>query len=92
MNYEPWRAIVFYVALGLGFGLLIARLFSLQVLEFAGWKAQADENRTRQISVQPSRGIIYDRNGYILASNVASFNIVITPANLPDDPADIQEI
>ncbi len=92
MNYEPWRAIVFYVVLALGFSLLIARLFSLQVLQYANWKAQADENRTRQISVQPSRGIIYDRNGYILASNVASFNIVITPAGLPDDPADIQKI
>jgi penicillin-binding protein 2 len=91
-NYEPWRAVVFYVVLGLGFSILIARLFSLQVLQFSDWKAQADENRTREISVQPSRGIIYDRNSYILANNIASYNIVITPSNLPDDPADIQEI
>ncbi len=92
MHYKPWRAIVLYVALAAGFGWLILRLFGLQVLEFNNWKAQADENRTRTISVPPLRGIIYDRRGYILARNVASFNIVITPAGLPDDPADIQEI
>ncbi len=92
MHYEPWRAVVFYLALAAGFGWLIFRLFGLQVLEFSNWKAQADENRTRTISVPPSRGIIYDRRGYILARNVASFNIVITPAGLPDDPADVQEI
>jgi penicillin-binding protein 2 len=92
MHYEPWRAVVFYLVLAVAFGWLIFRLFGLQVLEFGNWKAQADENRTRAISVPPSRGIIYDRRGYILARNVASFNIVITPADLPNDLADIQEI
>lgn len=92
LKYEPWRAVVFYATLALGFGWLVFRLFGLQVLEFDIWKARADENRTRTISVQPSRGIIYDRRGFILARNVASYNIVITPAGLPDDPADVQAI
>lgn len=92
MKYEPWRAAVFYLVLAVGFGALIFRLFGFQVLEFGAWKARADENRTRTLSVQPSRGIIYDRSGFILARNVGSFNITITPANLPDDQADIQEI
>ena len=55
-------------------------------------KAQADDNRTRQISEPAPRGIIYDRNGAILARNVASYNVVITPAYLPDDIADVQQI
>ncbi len=38
------------------------------------------------------RGIIYDRNGTILARNMASYSIVITPASLPDDDGDIQRI
>lgn len=91
-KYELWRALLFYAVLALGFSLLIFRLFGFQVLEFNTWKARADENRTRTNSVQPSRGIIYDRRGFILARNVASYNIIITPAGLPDDPADIQEI
>jgi penicillin-binding protein 2 len=36
--------------------------------------------------------VIYDRNGTILARNVASYNVVITAAELPDDPGAVQEI
>lgn len=90
--FEPWRAVVLYLVFAAAFFLMIVRLFGYQVLEYPIWAAQAEENRTRVISVPPSRGIIYDRNGYILASNVASYNIVITPANLPDSEGDVQSI
>ena len=56
------------------------------------WQDQAVENYTRTISLPPERGIIYDRNGFILAKNIASYNVVITPADLPDSDADIQNI
>ena len=91
-NNQTWRGMVLYLALAVAFGALIFRLFNLQVIEFSTWKAQAEGNRTRSISVASSRGIIYDRNGYILARNIGSYNIDITPANLPNDPADVQEI
>ena len=45
--------------------------------------AQADENRTTRVSDTTQRGIIYDRNGIVLARNVASYNVTITPAYLP---------
>ncbi len=92
VSIEPWRILVFYIALALVVFILVAQLFNLQVLQYDLNLDKADENRTREISVPPSRGIIYDRNGYILARNVASYNVVITPANLPNDPADIQEV
>ncbi len=91
-NFEPWRALVIYVTLLLVTLVITWKLFSLQILEYKNWKDQADENRTRQISVQTRRGIIYDRNGYILARNIASYNVVVTPASLPDDQSDIQRI
>jgi penicillin-binding protein 2 len=71
---------------------LLARLLSLQVLGSQEWLDLAVENYTRNVSSPAPRGIIYDRNGYILARNVASYNLTITPANLPDDDADIQGI
>jgi penicillin-binding protein 2 len=92
VSIEPWRAMVFYVILALVVFVLVAQLFNLQVLQYTLNQAKADDNRTRQISVPPSRGIIYDRNGFILARNVASYNVVITPANLPNDQADIQQV
>lgn len=93
-RYETplWRVLLIYV---LGFvvvGALAYRLVSLQVVEGPVWLDQAVDNYTTEISDPASRGIIYDRNGYILARNIASYNIVITPAALPDDEADIQNI
>ncbi len=89
---EPWRVITFYVGAAVVFALLLSRLFSLQVLQGDNWHVRATDNYTVEISVPTSRGIIYDRNGVILARNVASYNVVITPAYLPDDQADIQRI
>ncbi|NCP86856.1 MAG: penicillin-binding protein 2 [Anaerolineae bacterium CG_4_9_14_3_um_filter_57_17] len=91
-QFEPWRALVIYALLILAITAVVARLFTLQVLEKDSWLAQAEENRTREIISPTSRGIIYDRNGTILASNVAAYNIVITPAYLPNDQADIQRV
>src|SRR5215470_17197410 len=87
-----WRILIVYGMIFGVVGLLIYRLFSLQIGEESIWANQAVDNYTLEISDPASRGIIYDRNGYILARNVASYNVVITPAALPDDPADIQRI
>jgi penicillin-binding protein 2 len=89
---EPWRLIFVYAAIVGVIVLLGSRLFTLQVVENTDWLDQAIENYTTSISVPAPRGIIYDRNGYVLARNLASYNVVITPANLPDDEADIQNI
>jgi len=89
---HPWRVFIVYGLIVAMLGLLIYRLFSLQILGTQIWIDQAVENYTTEISDPASRGIIYDRNGHILARNVASYNVVITPAGLPDDEADIQRI
>jgi penicillin-binding protein 2 len=87
-----WRILLVYGMVVTVVGILAYRLFTLQVSEESLWMDQAVDNFTDEISDPASRGIIYDRNGYILASNVASYNVVITPAGLPDDEADIQRI
>lgn len=71
---------------------LLSRLLSLQVLSRQQWIDLAVENFTKDLSSSAPRGIIYDRNGFVLARNIASYNVTITPAGLPDDDADIQRI
>ncbi len=87
-----WRTLIVYAILVLVVGVIISRLFNLQVFDQQTWTVQAVDNYTNELSEPAARGIIYDRNGYILARNVASYNVVITPASLPDDDADIQRI
>jgi penicillin-binding protein 2 len=91
-NIQPWRAWVLAGAFFLAAFIVVLRLFGLTVLEFDVYATQADDNRTRNLNEPAPRGIIYDRNGYILARNVASFNVVITPAFEADDIADVQQI
>jgi penicillin-binding protein 2 len=87
-----WRFLSVYLLMGAVIIVFTSRLVRLQFVEAETWTLQAEDNRTEEISVPPQRGIIYDRNGYILARNIASYNIVITPAYLPDDPADVERI
>ena len=87
-----WRTLVVYALLIAVVGVLTSRLLALQVFSEQTWNDQAVDNYTNTLSDPAARGIIYDRNGHILARNFASYNVVITPAGLPDDDADIQHI
>ena len=89
---QPWRLFMVYGIIVAVVGVLGYRLLSLQVFDPQNWMEQAVENFETNVSDPAPRGIIYDRNGYILARNIASYNVVITPAGLPDDDADIQNI
>lgn len=91
-NLQFWRILAFAVAILLVFGIYIIRLFSLQVLEGTEWVAQAESNRTKTINIASARGVIYDRNDVVLARNLPSYNVVITAAELPDDPGEVQRI
>ncbi|MGE5249843.1 MAG: penicillin-binding transpeptidase domain-containing protein [Bacteroidota bacterium] len=91
-RFETWRLIVVYAVISIVLVALLGRLVMLQVVGGTTWQAQAVENFTKSISLPAGRGILYDRNGFVLARNVASYNVVITPADLPDDDADIQHI
>ena len=89
---ENWRLRTVYILMLVVFGFFGLRLFSLQILEGKSYLAQANENRTNIVSGQTNRGIIYDRNGFVLARNIASYNVVITPADLPLDIGATQQI
>jgi penicillin-binding protein 2 len=66
-------------------GILIGRVYQLQLVEGQTYQDLADENRFDTVSVPAARGVIYDRYGVPLALNVPSFNVTVTPAALPDD-------
>jgi penicillin-binding protein 2 len=91
-HLESWRIRLFLIIIGSVFGIFMVRLFTLQVVEYPEWVNKALENSTDQSNLAALRGIIYDRNGTILARNVPSYNVVITAANLPEDDGAIQQI
>jgi penicillin-binding protein 2 len=62
----------------LAFALLAARLVFLQVVRHEELSTQAEANRIAVVPIPPSRGVITDRNGIVLASNYAAYTLEIT--------------
>ena len=91
-NVQVWRILVFGIAIAAIFVIYLGRLFTLQILQNSEWVTQAEENRISKINLSTQRGIVFDRNDYILAQNIPSYNAVIIPSELPDDVGEIQEI
>ncbi|MBP8271010.1 penicillin-binding protein 2 [Sphaerotilus montanus] len=67
------------------FGLLLARLFTLQVIKFDELTTQAENNRIAVVPIVPNRGLIVDRNGVVLADNYSAYTLEITRSQLEDD-------
>ena len=63
---------------------LVVRLYHLQIENFSHYQTLSDQNRMQLRSVTPTRGLIYDRNGVLLADNQPIFSLAIVP-ELVDD-------
>lgn len=64
--------------------LVISRLFYLQVSSHEHYTTLSQDNRVKVIAIAPNRGLIYDRNGVILAENLPSWRLEITPERVDD--------
>ncbi len=76
------RATGVYVVLALFLAVLGIAFFRIQVLRSSTWALRAESNRIRQLPVPTPRGIIYDREGRILADNVPGYAITLLPGPL----------
>jgi penicillin-binding protein 2 len=96
-------AIIFLLGLT---ALVVSRLVQLQVADFEYFSAQSSGNRIRVEPIPPIRGLILDRNGKVLAENTPSYQLEMTPEQVPDmedtlarlvgsgivDPADLEDL
>ncbi len=78
------RLMILRVGLFLVVALLGLRLWHLQVREGPYYRDLSENNRTRQVLMEPARGLIYDRNGVLLANNVPSFTLYVTLEDVKD--------
>lgn len=66
------------------FAALVLRLGFLQILDYSHYTTRSNNNRTRVTAVPPVRGLIYDRNGVLLAENLPSYRLLVTPERVKD--------
>ena len=69
------------IGLGVVAVILLAKIFSIQVLD-DHYKIDADNNTTVREIIYPTRGVIYDRNGDILVGNKVAYDILVNPRDL----------
>jgi len=87
-----WRALVaafFSIVL---LGLLLSRLLYLQFFEYSHFKTLSENNRVRLQAISPNRGLIYDRNGVVLAENRPSYRLEVVPEQVEDMNTTLQEL
>jgi len=63
---------------------ILARLVYLQIISHEHYTTLAEDNRVSIVPVPPTRGLIYDRYGIILAQNVPAFSLEIVPERVTD--------
>jgi penicillin-binding protein 2 len=80
------RAVVGALVVLLLTSLLVARMYYLQVVQFEHHTTLAENNRIHVQPIPPSRGLIYDRNGVIIADNRPSFSLTLTRERAGDWP------
>lgn len=74
------------------FGILAARFFHLQFVRYDYYHTLAENNRISVVPTPPTRGVIMDRNGVVLAHNFFAYTLEITPAKVENLEATIDEI
>ncbi|RCU48815.1 MULTISPECIES: penicillin-binding protein 2 [Corallincola] len=64
--------------------VLIANLYHLQINSYSTYKTRSNDNRIRLLPIAPNRGLIYDKNGVLLAENRPVFSLEIVPEEVDD--------
>jgi len=76
--------IVLAVLVVVGFGILVGRLYRLQIKEGERYQTLALKQQLRPTEITAQRGVIYDRNRKMLAASARVWTVTISPAEMKD--------
>lgn len=83
-NLFARRTVVALIAVGVMLMMLVSNLYYLQVSRFEDYQTRSNGNRIKVLPVAPNRGLIYDRNGILLAENRPVFSLKVIPEEVDD--------
>ena len=73
-------------------GVIVTRYHSLQITDYEIYRTQSERNRVQLQPLPPKRGLIFDRNGVLLADNRPSYILSIVREQVPDLEATLAEL
>ncbi|HFQ5008498.1 penicillin-binding protein 2 [Vibrio vulnificus] len=86
------RALVAFFGIVALMGVLVTNLYNIQVNQYQDYKTRSNDNRIKVVPIAPNRGLIYDRNGVLLAENRPVFDLEITPEKVKNMDATITQL
>jgi len=86
------RATISFITVFLLLCLLVANLTYIQVFSFKTYQTRSDQNRISILPLPPTRGLIYDRNGILLAENKPVFDLQLIYEKVPDMPETLDKL
>lgn len=91
-NLFARRVLVAIAIIAAIFILLIGNLYNLQVKEHTELQTRSNDNRIKLLPLAPNRGLIYDRNGVLLAENLPIYSLDVIPEEIDDLDATIAKL
>ena len=76
------RSYLVFLVIIAGFIALAARVFCLQTINFDYYQKKVVDQLTTESTISSERGSIYDASGEVLATNVTSYRIFISPSSI----------
>lgn len=86
------RAIVGIGIIALMILVLLSRIAYLQITDHQKYAMLSERNQLRLVPIAPTRGLIFDRNGKLLARNVPAFHLAVIPEQVADLDKTIEEL
>ncbi len=81
-NLFARRATIAFLIVVAIFTLVLSNLFVLQVSQHEDYQTRSNGNRIKVLPIAPNRGLIYDRNGVLLAENLPVFSLEVIPEQI----------
>ena len=84
---STWLCIAIFAV----FGLLLLRILLIQTVNFEKYQSKVLNQITTESPVPANRGKIYDRNGNVLATNITTYRVFVSPSGIKNAQEDLEE-
>jgi len=91
-NLFARRTFIAFAGVVLVLLILFGNIYTLQVESFEKYQTRSNSNRIKLLPVAPNRGLIYDRNGVLLADNKPVYSLEVIAEDVDDVKASIAQV
>ena len=91
-NLFARRTFISFIAVLILSIVLFSNIYNLEVNSYQKYQTRSNSNRIKLLPVAPNRGLIYDRNGVLLADNTPVYSLEVIPEQVDDIKKRLSEV